>query len=187
MAVRPESQPKRLTYSDLLDFPDDGLRRELIHGEVHVTASPNTRHQTIAGRLYFDLEGHVRRHGGGRVFIAPYDVYFAPEDVVEPDLIFVSDAEVRIITEAHIRGVPTLVIEILSDPRRDRVVKRDLYAAFGVPEYWLFDPDADRVEIYRLRDGTYGKPEILEPGETLTTPLIPGLRIDLTEILARDP
>jgi Uma2 family endonuclease len=185
MAV-PES-PRRLTYTDLLDFPDDGLRRELIHGEVHVTASPNTRHQDIVLRLAHRFVLHIERLGGGRIFIAPLDVLLAEDQVVEPDLVFVADTHAHIVTEANIRGAPTLAIEVLSDVRRDRVLKRDLYAAFGVPEYWLFDPDADRVEVYRLRDGVYDKPEILESGETLETPLLPGLRIDVTEILARDP
>jgi Uma2 family endonuclease len=186
MAVQPESQPKRLTYTDLLDFPDDGLRRELIHGEVHVSASPNTRHQTIVGRLHLRIGVHIEQHGGGELYVAPLDVHFAPDEVVEPDLIFVADADSDIITDVHIRGVPTLLIEVLSDARRDRVLKPELYATFGVSEYWIVDPEADRVEVYRLRDGAYDKPEVLEPGETLTTPLIPGLRIDLTEILARD-
>jgi Uma2 family endonuclease len=67
----------------------------------------------------------------------------------------------------------------VSDPNVDRRIKRDLYARFGVQEYWVVDPDADTVEIHRLGESGYGNPKVLGSGDTLTTPLIPGLEIDL--------
>ena len=65
------------------------------------------------------------------------------------------------------QGVPALVIEIVSDNRMDRVRKRDIYARVGVDEYWIVDPEADRIEVYRLIGNLYAKPEIYEAGETL--------------------
>lgn len=178
-------QPRKLTYDEYVLTPDDGRRHELIDGEEYVTPWPNTRHQEVVGLLYHRLYQHLEKHGGGRVFIAPYDVVLSDFDVVEPDLIFVSDAHTKIITEANIRGVPTLLVEVVSDSRMDRRVKRDLYARHGIPEYWVVDPAADWVEVYRLEAGGYGKPEIREPGETLTTELIPGLALDLADLLRR--
>ncbi len=182
MAVRP--QPK-LTYQDYLLFPDDGRRRELIEGEVYVTPSPNTRHQDIVGFVYRRIGNHLESHGGGRVFVAPYDVVLSDADVVQPDVIFVSDADAGVITKANIQGVPTLLIEVVSDPRLDRRIKHSLYARYGVPEYWVVDPDADRVEVFSLTDQGYAKPEILEPKETLSTEALPGLIIDLADLLKR--
>jgi Uma2 family endonuclease len=119
------------------------------------------------------------------VFIAPLDILLSDSNVLEPDVFFVADSQSEIIDEPNIEGVPTLVIEVLSEPRIDRVRKRDIYARFGVPEYWIVDPDADRVEVYRLRDGGYGKPEIFEPGEQLVYPLLEGFVLDLSQLFAR--
>lgn len=174
-----------LTYANLAEFPDDGLRRELIHGDLIVSPSPLVRHQRLVGYLYLRLAGFVETNGGGEVFIAPMDVLFADDSVVEPDLFFVPDASSQIVTRANIQGVPALVIEVLSNPRVDRVRKRDLYAEYGVPEYWIVDPDSDRVEVYALRDGRYGKPAILEPGETLTCDALPGFALDLAALFDR--
>ncbi len=174
-----------LTYADLASFPDDGLRRELIDGELIVTPAPRLRHQRISGRLYMIFGSYIAAHGGGEIFYAPVDVLFSDADVLEPDLLFVPDDQRDILTEMNVKGAPALVIEVLSDPRIDRVRKRDVYARFGVPEYWVVDPDADRIEVYRPRGRVYGKPEMLEPGEIITYDRLPGLEIDLARLFAR--
>lgn len=174
-----------LTYADLASFPDDGLRRELIDGELIVSPSPRLRHQEVLARLYLLFGNHVAASGGGKVYFAPLDVLFSDTNVVEPDLLFVADDRLEILTEMNVQGSPTLVVEVLSNPRIDRVRKRDLYARFGVAEYWVVDPDADRVEVHRLHGDAYAKPEILEPGETLTYNRLPGLQIDLRKLFAR--
>lgn len=182
MAVQPRT---KLTYEDYTSFPDDGIRRELIEGEVQVTPSPVTRHQRIALRLARLLADHADEHHAGEVFIAPYDVVLSRHDVVQPDIAFVAAAHAHIVTEANVQGPPSLVVEVVSDPRTDRVRKRDLYARHGVPEYWVVDPDADRVEVYRLRASSYPKPSIVEPGEVLTSMSLPLLRVDVAALLAR--
>ena len=183
MAVLPRS---KLTYGDYASFPDDGIRRELIDGEVHVTPSPVTRHQRIALRMARSLADHVDAHHAGEVFVAPYDVVLSRHDVVQPDVLFVATLDTGIVTEANIQGSPTLVVEVVSDPRMDRVRKRELYARHGVPEYWIVDPDADRVEVYRLEGGaSYPKPSILEPGDALGSPSLSQLSIDVAGLLAR--
>lgn len=80
------------TYEDYLDFPDDGKRYEIVDGEVHVTPAADTRHQDIVGWVFVRLYQHVDRHGGGRVFVAPYDVVLSDTDVVQPDVLFVAEA-----------------------------------------------------------------------------------------------
>jgi Uma2 family endonuclease len=181
MAVLP--QP-RLTYEEYASFPDDGIRRELIDGEVHVTPSPVVRHQRIVLRVARLLADHVDAHHAGEVFIAPCDVMLSRHDVVQPDVVFVATSDAGIVTASNLQGSPTLVVEVVSDPRTDRVRKRDLYARHGVPEYWIVDPDADRVEIYRLEGSAYPKPSILEPGEALASPSLPRLSIDVAGLLA---
>jgi Uma2 family endonuclease len=179
MAAEPSTL---LTYEDFLALPDDGVRREIIDGEVVVTPSPNVRHQDLAGYIFNALYNHIRAHGGGRVFIAPLDVRLSEHDIVEPDVLFVASERTRIIEKNYLLGTPTLCVEVVSDPRTDRVRKRELYARTGVRTYWIVDPEADRVEVHRLEGTRYGKPEILETGDTLTLMELPGFSIDVAEL-----
>lgn len=175
-----------LTYADLLAFHDDGLRRELLDGELIVSAAPRLRHQDIVGRLFLLFGNYVEEHRIGRVYVAPADVLLSDSNVVEPDIVYVGDDRSDIFTEMNMQGVPSLLIEVVSNPRIDRVRKRDVYARFGVPEYWVVDPDADRIEISRATESGYGKPEIFEPGETIGYDGLPGLTIDLAWLFRRD-
>lgn len=113
-----------------------------------------------------------------------FDVLLSERDVVVPDLIVIRDDQQEILTEDNVKGVPALLVEIVSPStaRLDRMRKRDLYARYAVPEYWIVDPDADRVEVYRLREGAYGKPEILEPGDELPYGPLPGLQITVADL-----
>lgn len=186
------SRNTRLTYDDFVLFPDDGLRHEIIDGEHYVTPSPNTRHQELVGRLHVELAFYLRRHPDlGRVFLAPFDVVMTRWDVVEPDLLVVTHDQREIVTTKNVQGAPALVIEILSSGTRrvDEDVKRELFARAGVREYWLIDPDADTVRVWRRQDdGSFPEIMILEgrADDALTTPLFPGLSIALREFFTRD-
>ncbi len=176
---------RKLTYEDYAAFPDDGIRREIVDGEIYVTPSANTRHQDLAGYVFNALYNHVREHGGGRVFVAALDVLLSEHDIVQPDVVFVAEQSLDVITEAHIRGSPTMAVEVVSDPRHDRVRKRRLYEQARIPIYWIVDPDADRVEVYRAdARGRYGKPTLYEVGDTLELEFLPGLEIDITDLFA---
>ena len=179
----------KLTYEDFLQFPDDGRRHELIDGEHYVTPSPNTRHQRISGRLYLLIGNWLQEHPVGQLFYAPFDVVFSNIDVVEPDLLYMSNERAaEVLTEEHVRGVPELVIEIASPGtrRRDETLKRRLYERSGVTEYWVVDPDVDVVRAYRRSGEGFARPVELsaEAGDVLTTALLPGLEIPLARVFA---
>ena len=112
----------------------------------------------------------------------------ADEDVVEPDLLFVATARLGIIGERNLRGAPDLLVEVLSPTtrRRDELLKRDRYERNGVPEYWLVDPEAETVKVYRrpAAGEPYGRPLLFaaRDGEVLESTLLPGLRIDIATI-----
>lgn len=174
-----------LTYSDLASMPDDGLRRELLDGELFVSPSPVTRHQRLVRRILVALDVHIQAHGGGEVFVAPFDVLLSDSNVVEPDVLVVADDQSHILTDKNVQGAPALVVEVLSNPRLDRVLKRDVYARFGVPEYWIVDPGTDRIEVYHQGKGGYSEPKILAPGDVITFAPLPGFSLDLTTLFAR--
>jgi Uma2 family endonuclease len=180
------SEPKTtgLTYQDLERFPEDNLRRELIDGELIVTAAPATRHQRVVLELGSRFLAYAKQHGG-QAYVAPTDVFFSDTNVVEPDVLFVTaDHETRV-EERFIRSSPDIVVEVSSPSTRRLELKRkkDLYARFGVPEYWYVDLDAERIEVYRLTEGRYPVPELLETDAASTSPLLPELEIPVAEIL----
>ena len=177
----------KLTYEDLVLFPDDGRRHELIDGEHFVTRAPYLRHQWVLQNLNRLLDRHVMEHCLGRVYFAPVDVVLSDVDVLEPDLLFISQARLAI-GEAVVRGAPDLVVEIASPAsrRQDEVLKRGLYERAGVPEYWLVDPEAETVKVFRRGESGYGRPLLLSAleGDRLESPLLPGLEIPLVAVFA---
>lgn len=176
----------KLTYEDYLLIPNDGKRHELLDGEHFMTPSPNTRHQRIVGNLYYALRTYIVDHRLGEVFVAPYDVVLSPYDVCEPDIVFVSKDQASIVTSANIQGVPTLVVEVLSDGSRklDETYKRDRFEQAGIKEYWIVDPAVDLVKLLRLGDHGYGQPieRRLERKDDLTSPLLGAFRLPLTTL-----
>jgi Uma2 family endonuclease len=179
----------KLTYGDLLALPDDGKRHELIDGEHYVTATPTLRHQRVLGNLHWPLRGFVHARKLGEVLFAPFDVLFSASDVLEPDLLFVAQHRLSILEERFVRGAPDLVVEVLSPSTRgrDAGVKRRAYRRFGVTEYWMVDPVLETIEIYR-GPGDWSEPAArfsrAAGSRILTSPLFPGLALDLDEIFA---
>ena len=185
-SMTPAGSGVKLTYDDFLLFPDDGLRHELIDGEHYVTPAPNTKHQRVSGNLYFLLRSHLEHQPIGTVFYAPFDIVFSRFDVVEPDLLFMSNERAAtILTSKNVQGTPEVIIEIGSPStrKRDETLKRSLYQRSGVSEYWVLDPELDLVRVYRSDDG-FERPyeRSREAGDVLTTPLLPGLVLPLGDI-----
>ncbi|MBI5244103.1 MAG: Uma2 family endonuclease [Elusimicrobia bacterium] len=175
-----------LTYEDYLTFPDDGRRHQIIEGEHFMTPSPSRRHQEVCGNIYRPLFEHTQRTRSGKVYFSPMDVILSDEDVVQPDVLFISTARAAIITEKNIQGAPDLVVEVLSEATRktDLSIKRKLYAASGVLEYWVVDPELEAVSVYRAGQAGYDRAAelSLETKDSLKTPLLPGLSLPLCEI-----
>ncbi|MES1243472.1 MAG: Uma2 family endonuclease [Acidobacteriota bacterium] len=185
MALR-DPVRRKLTYEDYLLFPEDGYRHEILDGEHFVTAAPNLWHQSIVVELTSWIAPFVRRHRLGRLFVAPADVLLGKHDVVQPDLLFVSQARARILTEMNVQGAPDLVIEVLSPStrKRDEGLKLERYEILGVQEYWMVDPTRNAARIFRrMGECLQGGAELTAAdGDILTSPLLPGLEIPLGEI-----
>ena len=175
----------RLTVQDYLDIPEeDENRYELIDGELYMAPAPTWEHQESIGNLYSVLRDFVRTSGLGRVVVSPIDVYLSDEDVFQPDIVFVSVERLDIIHSSGVHGAPDLVIEMLSPSteQRDLTVKRDRYAMFDVKEYWLADPIARTIVVLRLADGAFEQVGVFAEGMTVETPLMPGLRVDVSVV-----
>jgi len=116
LALSAESSARRYTYADLASFPDDHLRREIIDGELIVTPSPIVRHQQAVMNIAFHLESY-RRTTGGRALVAPMDVFFADDNVVEPDVLFIRAEHSERVEKKFIRAAPDVVVEVSSPPQ----------------------------------------------------------------------
>lgn len=184
MADRLVGEQIRLNYRDYCALPDDGRRYEILDGELVVSPSPKTVHQVVVGNLFVALTQHVRETQKGDVFVAPLDVLLAEESIVQPDLIYVSKAKRYTVGEGQIKGVPDLLVEVVSParPELDFRDKRQLYAKLGVPWYWIVDPQARLVLELKLAAAGYA--ELSRPsGDDVFEPqLFPGLRIKLAEV-----
>lgn len=179
----------RFKADDIWDVPDDGRRYEVIEGDLVVTTAPDLDHQYPITELIYLIRGYLRRTlheggPGGQIFTAPVGVIFDDENGLQPDLVYVSRARSGILTRRGIRGVPDLVVEVLSagTEARDRGVKLRRYAVAGVPHYWLVDPTTRSLEAYRAAASGYERTGAYGPGTTFEPELFPGLEIPVDEL-----
>ena len=173
----------KFTYEDYINTPED-KRYELLHGELVTIPTPGELHQRISAQLGWRLVQFASENSLGRVYNAPFDVVLSDTDVVQPDLLFVSNARGHIITSENIQGAPDLVIEILSPSTatRDRTFKRTLYARHGVKEYWMVDTTAKDITVLLLGDQGFEVVDTCGEGEALTSPTLQGFRLNLDDI-----
>ena len=121
------------------------------------------------------------------MFLAPLDVVLSFYDVVEPDLLFVAAEQTAILTDKNVQGPPALLVEVLSKSTRkhDAQTKRRLFERTGVREYWLVDLELDTVQVLRLSEKNRLVRVVeltAEDDEVLTSPLLPGLAVNLREL-----
>jgi Uma2 family endonuclease len=142
---------KKWTYKDYDLLPPE-FRCEIRNGELIMAPSPTFDHQDISGTLEMLLFLFVSKNKLGKIIHAPMDVYFDEENVLQPDIIFISNKNKKVITEKNIHGSPDMVAEILSNSsiKADRVEKMEIYTKFRVSEYWIVDPANRSVEVYEL-------------------------------------
>ena len=174
----------KLTFEQFRELPGDGKRYELVHGEVHVTPAPATRHQLTLQNLSENLGPFVHKNHLGEICPAPLDVRLGAETALQPDLIFISNARAGIIQENWIEGAPDLAVEILSPSTagHDRATKLPIYAEARVPEVWLIDPRARTVEVLRLQAAKYWVEATYAGHQILTSNLIPGWQLPLDDL-----
>ena len=177
-----------MSYADLQRMPDDGRQYELYDGEVRVVPSPTNRHQMVLRNLVALFLEHAKEYGG-RLLFAPSDVVFTQFNVIQPDLLYFSEARrhlVQLDTPTDI--APDLTVEVISPgtSAHDRGPKQAVCARFGVREYWLVDPLKETIEIFVLDGNAYrlaqnggladGAPSPLG-AQAVVSPTIAGLRV----------
>jgi len=149
------AEPPRMSYEEFLRWADEDALAEWVDGEVIMMSPASNRHQDIAGFLESVLRAFVETRRLGVVRGAPFQMKLEHSGR-EPDLLFVANEHLDRLKATYLDGPADLVVEIVSPESvgRDRGEKFYEYAQGGVPEYWLIDPQMERMECYRL-DGRY--------------------------------
>ncbi len=145
-------QPKLYTTEDIYALPE-GTRAELIDGQLYYMAPPNTRHQRILSFLHLEIGNYIRANKGTcEVFPAPFAVFLFADDskYLEPDISVICDTDK--LNNHGCNGAPDWIIEIVSPSSRpmDYYTKLSLYRTAGVREYWIVDPEKNRITVYNF-------------------------------------
>ena len=131
---------------------------EIIGGKKIMAPAPNPTHGRVIGRLYIIIGNYLDENEGGYVFADNTDVHFPDGTLLKPDLSIIMEKNSAIIDWFRgIYGVPNMVVEVLSKStkKKDLTIKKDIYEAQGVSEYWIIDPYMKAISVYLLRDGKY--------------------------------
>ncbi len=179
----------RYTYEDYLKLPEKpGYRFEILEGFLIKEPSPSMHHQRLSREIGRRLMAFFDDYDpDGELFFAPLDVTLSINNVVQPDILFVSSNRREIMREDRIDGPCDLVVEIMSptNRRKDRLQKMEIYRKAEIPHYWIVDPEENTLEAFMLKDGSYTLAIAGGPGDRFTHPVFPGLDLDLVKIFHR--
>ena len=175
-----------MALDDFLALGETDGKWELDDGVLYIMATGSPDHQFLMRWLcrpiedyFLEFEQPPAQLIQEMTTILSRELQRAPE----PDIVIILNERRHIVSRVRVEAPPDIVVEILSSDRsRDLARKRQIYAEAGVLEYWLMDPRSDTVTPLELRDGGYVERAVLGVGDTLTTPLLPGLAIPLEEI-----
>ena len=176
----------RVTFTELQQWPDDGRQYELYDGEVIVVPSPFPRHQRVGSNIEEVLRDYERA-AGGCVMRAPLDIVFSEHNVLQPDLVyFCEERRGRIHDWQETRAALDLAVEVLSrsTEARDRGRKKELFARFGVREYWIVDPRQNTAEVYELGGSQYELAGAFGESEQVRSATLPNLSCPADRIFA---
>lgn len=178
---------QRMTATEFEALPVGPPYFELVDGELFSLPSPTRQHQKIILKLGWQIGNFLDDHPVGEAYIAPSDVKLSNADVFEPDVYFVSNERLGILTDQGATGAPDLVVEVLSPStaRLDLGRKWAVYLRKGVREIWFVWPEDRQVDVHLPEDADGEEPtRSLKAGDTLTTPLLPGWSLPVTDLFA---
>lgn len=181
----PQGQWSEEQYLTLTDH----ARRlvEYTDGQIEVLSVPTLEHQRILKFLLWALDLFVTQNKLGEVLPAGTRVFIDPKKYREPDVVFCSTARLARTGTRYYDGAD-LVMEIVSeDPasqQRDLEQKPSDSAEGGVPEYWIVDPQLQKVTVLTLQDGRYVEHGAFVPGDLATSKRLPEFVVSVTDVFA---
>ncbi|MEH7495662.1 type II toxin-antitoxin system Phd/YefM family antitoxin [Neobacillus niacini] len=186
----PEYSPlgKKASFDEFLHLQQASDERyEYIDGEIYLLASPKTVHQIVITEL-FGILYNFSQGTNCTPIVAPYDIELrrTPENIniVQPDMMIICDLEEKLNEDDYYKGVPSLVIEVLSKStrRKDLIKKLDLYMSCGVSEYWIVNPDNQEVTVYLFEDLNISDSATYKNNEVVPSFIFSELSADIRKI-----
>lgn len=176
---------RNATFADLDATANDGRIYELLNGEIVVSAAPTWMHQIVSQTLNRLIDGWVVQNEKGIALVAPVDIVFDRQNVLQPDLIYVGPNNPGRVVEGRFHGAPDLAVEIISPASRtrDATVKAMRYALAGIREFWLADPDLRTIAVFEL-DGDHYVERAPDVDGVFVSGVLPGLRLDPAGVFA---
>lgn len=179
----------KMTAEQYLELGEDtdGLRRELLDGEIVVSPSANFEHARIVNRLAFQLTQHVLANQLGEV-VCDLDTIIGEHDVPRPDVLYFGKKKVKLADRQRSNTVPDLAVEVLSpsNANTDRNYKLELYARGEIPCYWIISPKGQSLQAYQLVNGAYQLVVEGQGDQQISAPPLPDLKIKLAELWWRE-
>lgn len=182
------TQLRTMTADELWAMPENGIRRELVAGELREMSPPGEEHAYVSQNINRSLDAHVLANKLGRVYPEyGYVLESDPDTVRAPDISFVSKATLarRAPGTGFRRGIPDLAIEVVSptDRASEVLAKVREYLAAGTPMVVVVDPEDQSVSVYRpgRKPLELSKSEVLD-GEDV----VPGWKLSVHDIFAAD-
>jgi len=139
----------------------EGTLCQLINDKLIMSPAPIDVHQVVLGEIYVEISLHLRKNKIGKIRIAPYDVHFSKQNILQPDLLFIKNENLNKIQSRGLFGAPDLIIEILSPSTSnlDWEEKKLIYERYGVQEYFLVEPNSKSVTSFFLKGTEYEEQE----------------------------
>lgn len=176
---KPKIKEQQLNY-------DSEIRYEIIDGvRYEFQAAPGISHQQII--TYFLTKMDDTCTPAGLVLTSPIDVKFDDENEFQPDVVYISNDNMHIVTEKKIIGAPDIIVEVLSPSTsdNDKIRKKAVYERFGVKEYWIVDPVHLFVDQFVLNNNKYVLQQTYGKGDTIHSELFSCINIELKPIFDR--
>ncbi len=164
----------------------EGAPYQLINGELVMTPAPIPVHQLIVMELAIAMTLFVRKEHCGRVLTAPLDVYFDDDNILQPDLLFISRDRENSIGKKMIEAAPDLIVEVLSPgtARYDLEEKYRVYERGGVKEYWIVDPDKKNINVFVSTDGGFIRQKTVAGQEQACSTVLSGFSVKAASIFS---
>jgi Uma2 family endonuclease len=178
-------KPRLFGYEDYVRLtPPDSSNYELHNGIILYMATPVPLHQIVLTNLLTEMTVYVKRHQLGRVLPAPMDTVFTPNDVLQPDLLYLSKERLHLVGAKKIEGAPDLVVEILSPSNHSKEMgyKKLIYELSGVREYWLVNLDKKTLTQYENVENEFYMRRVFQYADTLTSIILTGFEMPMSEL-----
>lgn len=142
----------------------EGTLCQLINNKLIMSPAPLDIHQVVLNEINVEIALYLRKNKIGQIRIAPYDVHFSKQNILQPDLLFIKNENLYKVDKSGLTGAPDMVIEVLSPStsQLDFEEKKLVYERFGVTEYFIIDPNSKSVYTYFLNNKEYEEQETIE-------------------------